>query len=98
MVPCTPSVVGRPRLTPHWSGRPTARLFLSIGAGGGVGYHSPLAVRLETNRPKGERCMNQVASKARDHEWLGYYDRFPYFSAKAVRDGCHPKIMEHEAP
>ena len=42
--------------------------------------------------------MNPSASKARDHEWLDYYERFPYFSAEAVRDGCHPRIMEHEGP
>lgn len=33
---------------------------------------------------------------ARDNEWLAYYDQFPeYFAAAAVRDGCHPRIMEH---
>ena len=42
--------------------------------------------------------MNPSASKARDHEWLDYYERFPYFSADMVRDGCHPRIMEHEGP
>ncbi len=42
--------------------------------------------------------MNPSASKARDHEWLEYYKRFPYFSADMVRDGCHPRIMEHEGP
>lgn len=42
--------------------------------------------------------MNQSASKTRDHEWPDYYERFPYFSAEAVRDGCHPRFMEHEAP
>jgi len=31
----------------------------------------------------------------RDHEWFGYYDRFGYFSAEKVRNGCHPRIMEH---
>jgi pimeloyl-ACP methyl ester carboxylesterase len=39
--------------------------------------------------------MNRSAPEARDHEWLDYYKRFPYFSAEAVRDGCYPRIMEH---
>lgn len=39
--------------------------------------------------------MTQLARDTRDHEWLGYYDRFPYFSPERVRDGCHPRIMEH---
>ncbi|MFZ5771848.1 MAG: alpha/beta hydrolase [Thermodesulfobacteriota bacterium] len=34
----------------------------------------------------------------RDHEWLDYYEKFRYFSARAVRDGCHPRLMEHGAP
>ncbi|RJX25014.1 MAG: alpha/beta hydrolase [Desulfurivibrio sp.] len=34
----------------------------------------------------------------RDHEWLDYYEKFPYFSAAAVRDGCHPRRMEHQEP
>lgn len=42
--------------------------------------------------------MNSSASKGRDHEWLEYYKRFPYFSAEAVREGCHPRIMEHAGP
>jgi alpha-beta hydrolase superfamily lysophospholipase len=41
--------------------------------------------------------MNQ-SPKTRDHEWLDYYKRFHYFSAEAVRDGCYPRIMEHEKP
>jgi hypothetical protein len=41
-------------------------------------------------------AMNQSTPKARDHERLDYYRRFQYFSAEAVRDGCHPRIMEHE--
>jgi alpha-beta hydrolase superfamily lysophospholipase len=43
-------------------------------------------------------AMNQSTPKARDHEWLDYYQRFQYFSAEAVRDGCHPRIMEHDQP
>ncbi|MBM3422917.1 MAG: alpha/beta hydrolase [Chlorobi bacterium] len=31
----------------------------------------------------------------RDNEWKAYYDHFSYFSAENVRDGCHPRIMEH---
>jgi alpha-beta hydrolase superfamily lysophospholipase len=30
-------------------------------------------------------------------EWLAYYERFPYFSTDTVRDGCHPRVLEHEA-
>ena len=30
-------------------------------------------------------------------EWLAYYERFPYFSTDTVRDGCHPRVFEHEA-
>ena len=30
--------------------------------------------------------------------WPAYYDRFPYFSADAIRDGCHPTRFEHSAP
>jgi pimeloyl-ACP methyl ester carboxylesterase len=40
--------------------------------------------------------MSQAAPEARVHEWLDYYRRFPYFSAKAVRDGCYPRVMEHQ--
>jgi esterase/lipase len=39
--------------------------------------------------------MNQL-TEARDREWLDYYDRFDYFSTATVRDGCHPRIMEHQ--
>jgi pimeloyl-ACP methyl ester carboxylesterase len=39
--------------------------------------------------------MTQPAHKIRDHEWLSYYDKFSYFSTENVRDGCHPRIMEH---
>jgi pimeloyl-ACP methyl ester carboxylesterase len=43
--------------------------------------------------------MTQHAHEIRDHEWLGYYDRFDYFSPEEVREGCHPRIMEHpESP
>jgi len=31
-------------------------------------------------------------------EWLEYYERFAYFSADAVRDGCHPRLFKHTAP
>jgi pimeloyl-ACP methyl ester carboxylesterase len=40
--------------------------------------------------------MSQLVPKARDHEWLNYYQQFNYFSAAIVRDGCYPRIMEHE--
>ena len=42
--------------------------------------------------------MKQLALKKRDREWLGYYKKFDYFSAASVRDGCYPRIMEHEQP
>ena len=43
--------------------------------------------------------MAQRTQETRDHEWLGYYERFSYFSPKKVRDGCHPRVMEHlESP
>ncbi len=41
--------------------------------------------------------MNQSA-QVRDLEWLDYYDRFDYFSIATVRDGCQPRIMEHQQP
>lgn len=34
--------------------------------------------------------------KNRDREWLDYYQKFDYFSAATVRDGCYPRIMERE--
>ena len=35
----------------------------------------------------------------RDNEWFEYYQQFDnYFSPEAVRDGCHPRIMEHSEP
>ncbi len=42
--------------------------------------------------------MSQAAPMARDYEWSDYYERFDYFSADQVRDGCHPRIMEHDGP
>ena len=39
--------------------------------------------------------MNQSASNKRENEWFDYYDHFPYFSPDVVREGCHPRIMEH---
>ncbi|RXK88480.1 alpha/beta hydrolase [Chlorobaculum sp. 24CR] len=41
---------------------------------------------------------SQQGAAARENEWLGYYDRFGYFSPEAVRDGCQPRIMEHPEP
>jgi pimeloyl-ACP methyl ester carboxylesterase len=40
--------------------------------------------------------MIQESPKVRDNEWHHYYDNFQYFSPENVRDGCHPRIMEHE--
>jgi pimeloyl-ACP methyl ester carboxylesterase len=48
--------------------------------------------------PEGGRIMTQSKLNIRDHEWFDYYERFSYFSAGAVRDGCQPRIMEHEDP
>jgi pimeloyl-ACP methyl ester carboxylesterase len=42
--------------------------------------------------------MNPLAPKTRDREWLDYYEKFKYFSTATVRDGCYPRIMEHEQP
>ena len=39
--------------------------------------------------------MTSPTQTTRDYEWQGYYDRFSYFSPEMVRDGCHPRIMEH---
>ena len=39
--------------------------------------------------------MTQLTQETRNHEWLDYYDQFSYFSPDKVRDGCHPRIMEH---
>jgi len=41
---------------------------------------------------------SQFSTPTRENEWLGYYDRFGYFSPEAVRDGCQPRIMEHPEP
>ncbi len=35
---------------------------------------------------------------ARAHEWHAYYLQFEYFSAAAVRDGCHPRVRLHAEP
>jgi len=42
--------------------------------------------------------MGGHGNAARDDEWFGYYDRFGYFSPEKIRDGCHPRIMEHPEP
>ncbi len=34
----------------------------------------------------------------RDHEWNDFYNTFSYVSSSAVRDGSHPRILEHERP
>lgn len=39
--------------------------------------------------------MASNGNKVRDYEWLKYYDRFSYFSPDKIRDGCHPRVMEH---
>lgn len=42
--------------------------------------------------------MTHLLNNTRDHEWSDYYDRFSYFSPEKVREGCHPRIMEHSQP
>lgn len=39
--------------------------------------------------------MAKRTDKTRDHEWTSYYKRFTYFSPQKIRDGCHPRLMEH---
>lgn len=29
-------------------------------------------------------------------EWLKYYEEFSYFRSDLIREGCHPRILEHE--
>ncbi|MBU4261922.1 MAG: alpha/beta hydrolase [Proteobacteria bacterium] len=41
--------------------------------------------------------MSSSDKKDLHDKWPEYYDRFPYFTPDAIRDGCHPKAMEHEA-
>ena len=40
--------------------------------------------------------MNTIQSQR--YEWHDYYQAFPYFSPELIRDGCHPRIMEHDHP
>lgn len=42
--------------------------------------------------------MTRPGQDRGDHEWLDYYDRFPYFSPDNIRKGCQPRIMEHAEP
>lgn len=30
-----------------------------------------------------------------DREWLEYYSAFPYFPKHSIRNGCHPRLLEH---
>lgn len=39
--------------------------------------------------------MTPAVEPSAGRMWVEYYDRFPYFSAGAVRDGCHPRVFEH---
>lgn len=39
--------------------------------------------------------MNGYSPKKPENEWCDYYDRFSYFAPDTIRDGCHPRIMEH---
>ena len=38
--------------------------------------------------------MDQAPAQTCRNEWTDYYRKFPYFSSDAVREGCHPRIME----
>jgi esterase/lipase len=49
------------------------------------------------NSGEGE-FMIQSTQQTRDNEWPDYYDNFHYFSSDVVRDGCYPRIMEHQGP
>ena len=40
--------------------------------------------------------MNDMKDSGLSFEWTEYYKAFAYFSSEAIRDGCHPQIMEHE--
>lgn len=40
--------------------------------------------------------MSTLNRENRPHEWLEYYEAFDYFSQDAVREGCYPRIMEHD--
>lgn len=40
--------------------------------------------------------MANTSLSKRDYEWMDYYESFDYFLPEVVRDGCHPRIMEHE--
>ena len=42
--------------------------------------------------------MSSTDNKDQIDSWPEYYNRFPYFNPDAVRDGCHPRIMEHGTP
>jgi len=42
--------------------------------------------------------MGLSDNKVNGRRWHAYYERFPYLSENAVRDGCHPKVFEHTAP
>lgn len=33
-----------------------------------------------------------------EKEWLDYYQRFPYFESDLIREGCHPRVLEHDLP
>ncbi len=43
-------------------------------------------------------AIDDSNDRHRDHEWFGYYERFPYFSPDKIRDGCQPRIMCHPEP
>ena len=41
--------------------------------------------------------MGTSGSTSQGRRWREYYERFPYFSESAVRDGCHPELFEHQS-
>ncbi len=42
--------------------------------------------------------MSSLDNKDQPDSWPAYYEKFPYFKPDGIRDGCHPRVMEHETP
>jgi len=40
--------------------------------------------------------MSSSNGKDGPDSWPEYYEHFSYFTPDAIRDGCHPRVMEHE--
>ena len=39
-----------------------------------------------------------MSVEPQEKEWLDYYQKFPYFASHLIREGCHPRVLEHERP